>query len=380
MSGQILDTLKQKLIQVAIGFLLILAAPVGQFYNEQRVVHIEGMLNTLHDTCIENISPDSVVSDNEGRCVHMTGQIKSDSKLIDAEFKVSLDNGLCLKREAEMYQWSKTTKTKKDSSGNKTKKTVWKKKWSSKRLSNSDFTHKNPEMLYKSQEWCAKEGDVHLGKFDLNAEQIKAYGGYTELAIDPKVVNQLTIPNISVPKSNRIYIARSATGLKKITSTSGNIGDHRLDYSQKSAGEVSLLAIQHGKSFSKIEDKDGYSLNIISSGIKSKEVLISEEHDHNVMISWLFRIGGLILIWTGVGLVFSPLTAISNRVPIVGALISGGVSIFGLLIAIIISGLAISIGWIFAHPLVGGGLLAIVIAAIIGLFVLRSKNLKEMTP
>ena len=64
----------------------------------------------------------------------------------------------------------------------------------------------------------------------------------------------------------------------------------------------------------------------------------------------------------GIWLLFSPIIALLNWIPLVGALLGGLVSvaafIFALLVGIIVSVFVIAVAWVFFRPLVGIPLLA----------------------
>src|SRR5262249_33496238 len=107
---------------VVIGFVLVALSGFGLFWNEGRAVQTAKSLAEGAALVItidaSPVDPRRVDAANEGRLVHVTGEMKAGVKPSDPEFGVSAE-GLRLVRTAEMYQWreEKKTETKKNVGG-----------------------------------------------------------------------------------------------------------------------------------------------------------------------------------------------------------------------------------------------------------------------
>eukprot|EP00054_Salpingoeca_dolichothecata_P016601 m.97719 g.97719 ORF g.97719 m.97719 type:complete len:113 (-) comp22059_c0_seq1:38-376(-) len=77
---------------------------------------------------------------------------------------------------------------------------------------------------------------------------------------------------------------------------------------------------------------------------------------------WLLRVFGSLLMWLACALVASPLTALVSWIPIVRNLVGGAVAIVSFVFALVLATLVIAVSWIWFHPLVGWGLVALAAA------------------
>ena len=73
-------------------------------------------------------------------------------------------------------------------------------------------------------------------------------------------------------------------------------------------------------------------------------------------------------------MIFKPLTVVSDKVPLIGGLISGGVGFVAFGIAAFVSFGAMSLGWIVARPLIGGLLCLLSLTPVVLLVVLAIKK------
>ena len=84
------------------------------------------------------------------------------------------------------------------------------------------------------------------------------------------------------------------------------------------------------------------------------------------------RVCGFLLMFFGVGLLFSPLIALIAWIPLVGGLVAAGVSfvvwIFAFLAATILTAAVVGLAWLYYRPLYGLLMLAIVGAGVAVLF------------
>src|SRR5262249_9775901 len=94
---------------VLTGIVLIGLSCIGLFWNEGRAVQTAKSL-AEGEGLVVTIEAPRVDAANEGKLVHVTGEMKAGVKPNDADFGVSAE-GLRLYRTAEMFQWKEEKKT-----------------------------------------------------------------------------------------------------------------------------------------------------------------------------------------------------------------------------------------------------------------------------
>src|SRR5215470_2945704 len=93
---------------VLIGIVLIGLSCVGLFWNEGRAVQTAKSL-AEGEGLVVSVDASKVDPANEGKLVHVTGDMKAGVQPKDAEFGVTAE-GLRLFRTAEMFQWKEEKK------------------------------------------------------------------------------------------------------------------------------------------------------------------------------------------------------------------------------------------------------------------------------
>ena len=96
------------------------------------------------------------------------------------------------------------------------------------------------------------------------------------------------------------------------------------------------------------------------------------------MFKWIMRAVGSLLILFGYLSIVGPIQRLANKVPVLGGLVGWVLGAITFLVAVIHSLLIIIIAWFRYRPVLAVLLLAVVIAAIVGIIVLiKSKKNKE---
>ncbi|MEM6916164.1 MAG: TMEM43 family protein, partial [Verrucomicrobiota bacterium] len=163
---------KNSLGGAVFGFVLVALSTVLLFWNEGRSVKRYKDLKEGSGIVV-TVSSDQVVAGNEGKLVHLTGEVETGAPLVDPQFGVSV-SAVKLMREAEMFQWVEDVDyNEREQVGGSTETTKtynYRKEWRSGVVDSSAFNesvnHQNPRtMKYTSQSYVAK--DVTVGAFDL---------------------------------------------------------------------------------------------------------------------------------------------------------------------------------------------------------------------
>lgn len=363
---------------VLVGLILFVVAFPALFINEGCYVKTKKALEEGQGAVV-SVDPGKVDPGNEGKLVHMIGEATTDAVLTDDEFGVS-ENAIKLRRSAEMYQWDEEVKTKttKKTGGKKvTEKTYsYKMVWSEDLINSSNFKkpdgHQNPaSMPFNSDEWTADE--VTLGAFKLSDTLVGSINKWEGV--------EATEENLaSLPEDMKARAQISNGGIYIGNPSSPAVGDTRINFKAVKPTTVSLYASQVSNTFEPYVASNGKNLIRLELGSHTANAMFEAAQSENVMMTWIIRIGGTIMMAIGISMVFSPLVAIANVLPFLGDLIQGGAFIFGGIVALALSFITISIAWLFYRPLIGIPLLLVGVGAVVGFIVLKKKGKSELPP
>jgi hypothetical protein len=97
--------------------------------------------------------------------------------------------------------------------------------------------------------------------------------------------------------------------------------------------------------------------------------------DQNISSTWGFRLLGFFILYLGIFLLFSPLIYVVRFIPLVGYLLSHGISyivwVFAFVVAITLTALTIAMAWVYYRPIIGFSLLAVVALGCYALFLVN---------
>ena len=218
-----------------------------------------------------------------------------------------------------------------------------------------ELGHENPAAMIYSDE-LFEAGDVMIGQYHLEYDFVNQLNNY-----EPYKNMEMKITDLSYQVTeNKIFI--SADGKTSITAP--GIGDYIIEYEIVSAETVTVVGQKTGDIITSYYTKTG-NLAEVSYGIKDKEVLKQEKLDENTRKTWAIRIGSVIALMIAVGLLFSPLTTLLAKIPILGNIVNGGIALVGGVIGGAWGVLVIAAGWLFYKPLLAAALAAAVVALVI---------------
>ena len=93
----------------------------------------------------------------------------------------------------------------------------------------------------------------------------------------------------------------------------------------------------------------------------------------NTFWTWMLRLLGTLLMYGGVRLVLAPMEVLADVVPLVGKIVRFGNGLVALAVAVPCALTTIAIAWIACRPYVAYPLLALALATLIAVIVLRRK-------
>lgn len=138
------------------------------------------------------------------------------------------------------------------------------------------------------------------------------------------------------------------------------VGDFRVRFSVVRPAVVSILAQQSGQGFAPFEMANKSQLYRLSQGEKTADEMFQQLEKENAQLTWILRGLGFLFMTLGLASVFRPFVMVADVIPFFGNLLSYGVGLFSLLVAVPLTLLTIALGWFAARPLLA---VALILAA-----------------
>lgn len=309
----------------------------------------------------------------EGQLVAAAGALTSEETLGDDLF-LKPDKYISVKRDVEMYAWDeeKETKTRKNVGGSETTTTTYTyvKKWTSSPSDSNDFKHpeghQNPALEIEDYEATVQNAKVGAYAVDTNALKLPPL---KEIAPTPE---NTQISGGAVISGGYIFKGIGTIGTP-------HIGNVRLTYSVlPSGGNVTLFGKLSGGSILSYTDKTYGTL--YRAFVGSKDEAVATLHGEYVMLKWILRGVGFLLMWFGLSLVFGPISTMLDILPIAGSVSRALIGAVCFVISLVLSIIAILVS-IIAHNIV-----ALIVLFAIGLlaviffgFVMKKKVARPRT-
>ncbi len=350
---------------ILFGLLLFVVAFPVLFWNEGRSVKRYKTLKEGRGIVV-SVAADKIDPANEGKLVHLSGTMTTESTITDPEFNVTVQ-ALKLIRTVEMYQWveEKKTETKKKVGGGSEETTTYsyKKDWSTSVIDSSKFDttdgHENPtSMPYESGSEIAS--NVTLGAFTVPARIVEGLHNSEKYDVGDK-----NRPQGLKPFNGGYY--------EGYNPNSPVIGDVRITFEIVKPHDVTLISGQVGQSFAPYKAKYG-ELELLKQGTLTADQMFTAAEKENKMMTWFLRILGFVIMFAGLSMVLKPISVVLDVLPILGNIAQIGIGIVAFLIALPLSLITIAIAWLYYRPVLAIILLAISGAAIYWLVMLKKKN------
>jgi hypothetical protein len=366
-----LSRIAQSITGVLLGLLFVVGSIILLFWNEGRAVQTERSLSE-GNLAVVDVAPAPIDPGNEGKLIHVSGDAKATAPMIDRTFAVSAV-ALRFVRVAEMYQWEedKHQETHKSLGGSEETVTTYtyKKVWSDRAIDSQTFRHPdghaNPQKLYGGLSLTAT--DATFGAFRLDAAILSLLPTSTALQLDPQAADTLK-PRISNARivDGKIYIGESPD--------SPQIGDYNISYQYAPLGPVSAIGRQSGSGIAQYQTKAGDRLLMAAPGTASAADMFKQAERENMILTWVIRLGGTLAMWFGAFFVLRPLVVVADVVPLIGSVLAAGAGLVALAFTMVAAGIVIALAWLWYRPLVSVIVLAIGLAAGIGLHRLAARR------
>lgn len=336
-------------VGAVLGVLLFFGSFVVLWMNEGRTNWATVASGSLQ------VGADAVNPANEGQFVAITGEINSSERLGDAPY-IETGAYLRLERKAEMFAWveKKKSETNNEVGGGSTTKTTYEyvKEWTSNPQDSSSFeysqNHTNPPQSIKDDQWTVAAASVGAYRLDTAA---------LELPDATRV--KLTADTVMEKPGQRL--AGEYLFVGKGTPDDPRIGDTRIHYKAvPNNARVTVFGAQRGSALAPHLYRGETAFYRALLG--EREAAINQLQTEYTTLTWALRVAGFLMMWIGMTLALSPITAFLNVLPFLGN--AGGCAIGGITfgIALAVSTVTIVIA-IIAHSLIA---MIAVLALLIG--------------
>lgn len=275
-----------------------------------------------------------------------------------------------------MERKQKAQDQKKLGGGKKTVTTYsYSKSWSARLINSRSFKkpsgHQNPDsMRYESDEFTASE--VTLGEFMLSRSLVGKINQSSVLPV-ADLANIEDIPEAEFHGSS-IYLGEDPS--------LPQIGDLRITYHVVAPTEVSIVSSQSGQTFEPYQAAAGGTIDMLEPGRVDAGMMFRQAQQSNVMWTWIYRLGGFVLMLVGMAMILRPLSVAGDVIPFLGSVVGAGTGILSFLIAAPFACLTIAVAWLRYRPAIGASLLfaAVVAAGIVFMLSRRGKSKSTATP
>lgn len=351
--------LKNGVIAIFIGILLVIGSVILLFWNEGRAIKT---YRALEEGAGIVVSVDSAKPDaaNDSKLIHISGPVEPQGTVSDEDFGIAADGSVALIRTVEMYQWvqEEETKTEKNLGGSETTTTTYnyKKEWNTDRVASEDFKrqdgHENPEMAISGAKILIPEAKV--GGYTLTGEQVASLGTETAVRLDAENAapfsDYLGADYSVTAKNGGIYVGNNPA--------SPQVGDLRISYTRADLKDASFVGQQQGDRMAVYTTTNGREIFLRAAGIVTAADMFKQAQSDNAILTWLVRAGGILLMFIGFSMAFSLLSIIGDVIPFVGSIVGFGTTFLAFILAIVIGPIIIAIGWFTYRPLLSIGIIA----------------------
>lgn len=385
-----LSQMKDSIIGLFIGIILVLACIVVLFWNEGRHVKNVKDLNDASERA-RTIQCKTFDASLVGELVFMTCPIDFGEGVKD-RIGVEEKEAVWMKRSVELFQYKQKTRTDKKQGDDANAEKYYEEGWyagyiDSKSFPNTYDNNKNflsvlrPEKM-KPGNWDGidkiYQSKVRLGEYTLNRDE-------DGLVQQLKKTKTLTLNPAKVPyydvqdpqnKTQRMDITGGNTlELKDRARVSYEVNKRTLYCCQiptktwlkvGSATAVTLVAeMTSQRGFSKqFRSSSGRPKTaMLLDGEMSKDEFFARQFESNSARTWVLRIFGFLLMWCGLAMFMGPLSVAPDIIPFVGpfigSLVNGIIFIASLVAAVCISTTVICIAWVFYRPLFAIGIVLV---------------------
>ncbi len=360
--------IKNAIVGTFMGLIMVPASVGLLAWNEYRTIHRTRALNEGAEL-VQTVEDPAVASSSlAGSLIHLNGKADTQERLRDNMFGVE-EQAIRLTRNAEMYQWVESKKTKKK--GNRKKTTYeYDLKWASGREDHASFEHpdghENPNPKFTGQKMEA--ANVNLGGYILNKSLINSIHSDELVALTDEFVEALPEEVRGEVRVSGEFLYWSKEG--EPNSETPQLGDQRISFEVVRPTNVSLVSATKENAPEQLQPyttTNGEKIEKLYVGDFTAAEVFEKMQGENSMWAWIFRGGGFLISFVGFTMIFGVLSAFTDWIPLVGSMTRGIIGFVAFLMAVVLTTMTIAFAWIavrplFAIPLIVVGVVAAVMA------------------
>lgn len=365
--------LKDALVGILIGFVLIAAAIALSFWNERHSLHTAQSLEQAQKVLV-SVANAPIDEKNNMKVVYLSGDAATEDKLTDSVLGITV-TAIRLNRQVTMYQWQEKTETRTESQMGGSERTVktytYNKTWSDSVIDSSRFKepqgHQNPSsMPIQSQQQYAKK--VNVGDFSLPESLITQID--VSKPIDLKQVNVDALKNqYNKPvhvNGDQLYLGQDPQNPA--------LGDLRINLNAVYPQTVSIVAQQTGNTLQPYLAPAGETVLLLVTGQQSPDQMFKQAQSENTMLAWILRGVTLLMLIGGFSLILNPLVVLADVLPFLGTLVGFGTGFVAFLLGLSVWIIVTAIAWFATRPLMSVGLIVLLVVGVYLLIKARAKK------
>lgn len=342
---------------VLFGIIMFIVAFPVLWFNEGRTnMATVAKASTLVDAA-------SVNAQTEGKFVAVDGQLTADEQLGDPSY-LAAGPYIQLNRKVEMFAWveNKSSETQKELGGGSTTKTTYtyQKQWTASPEASQSFEHPeghtNPPLPVQSTTMTVASAQIGAYTIDPND-------------IDLPTAHDLNLNSEMVATDNDSKLVGNYILLGSGSSDTPKLGDVRISYSGVAANAraVAFGKQQGGSLVPYLTAKNDRLYRVFVN--TDRAGAIQQMGTEYVVIGWILRLVGFLLMWFGLSLCFAPLNAFLDVLPFLGSASRFMIGLVSLPVALVLSLITIVIS-ILVHNILA---LIVVLGLLVGGIMLWNK-------
>jgi len=373
--GRIMNSI----IGVPVGIILILGSSIMLYLNEGRIDYSKIASKS------QAVNASQVDQSQNGKFVSVTGSVSTDQQIGDGQY---LKPGyyVAIQRNVEEYAWTETanSNTQNNIGGSSTTTTTYtyNLQWTDQPEDSSNFKqpsgHQNPPLALNNTEVLADNAKVGAYSFDPKSikindqEDINLNSSNVNIPVPTTTTSTTTT---SDPLSNVVLASPEYLYEGNGTLTSPQVGAIRISYKGLLPGTNATVfgTLNNGAITSYAFSSKNSFYEIINGDRQTAIQTLNNQYQATI---WLFRAIGVGLLWFGLTLLFGPLDAILDFIPIVGEIGKILIAIITLPVALILGVSIILIGYFAHHLITLIIMIPLMLAIFIGIFKLIKKARK----
>jgi hypothetical protein len=308
-----------------VGLLLVVLAFPLILWNEGSTIQATQRVDYRVDQVV-SVVIDPVQSVNDGRLVHLTGDLTPVATIVDPELGLSLPV-LKLQRQSETYQWIETRRTETEG--------TYAKAWVNEIVDSRQFRqpdqHRNP-VKARFSDWESDSGKARLGSFDLPQDLIDSFNPFEVVRLTPEQLKSL--PE-AIRKQVRLHEGMLYFGKDP---AKPQVGDVRLRYVAVKGGPVSIIGRQLGNTLAPFTTQAGYRIYRLSAGRHKGDEMSREQAPASVvslsgLMTWALRLFAWAMMATGLLIVLERVGPWTETTPVLRDLVAPGPRTFATVMA-----------------------------------------------